>query len=148
MVFKNKSKKKINFKDFLIVYLILFIFLIEWFLSHPSMRYGGFVLISMPFFIFTCQLIETFKVDLKRVFKMTTLLIIVTLLTYNLRNVNRLNKEINFYKYDIINSPYFHVDDVKSNVVYEDHSFKIYTPIKNMCWASKTPCSYAPNLEV
>ena len=45
-------------------------------------------------------------------------------------------------------SPFFHVDDVKVKVSYQDKSFKIFYPIENMCWAAPTPCSYGSNFIV
>ena len=60
-----------------------------------------------------------------------------------MRNIQRLNKEITFYKYDIKQSPYFFVEDVKFNKVHQNGDFKIYSTLDNkMCWAAKTPCSY------
>ena len=31
---------------------------------------------------------------------------------------------------------------------YEDKDFKIYKPIKNMCWAAPTPCAYRSSFVV
>jgi hypothetical protein len=69
---------------------------------------------------------------------------------YNLRNIFRLNKEINNYNpgYNLLKSPFFHVDDVKVKITYEDKSFKIYAPINNMCWAAPTPCAQSESLKV
>ena len=110
--------------------------------NHPSMRYGGFVLISLPIFILSSQFLETFNMsNRKKVLVVSLILISITFLTYNVRNFVRLNKEINFYNYNIIQSPFFYTKNVESKVIYEDDTFKIYTPIKNMCWSSLTPCS-------
>ena len=58
------------------------------------------------------------------------------------RNIVRLNNEIDKYKYDIIKSPYFYVENVISKNIYNDGNFKVYATLNNkMCWASKTPCS-------
>ena len=40
----------------------------EWFLNHPSMRYGGFVLISLPIFILSSQFLETFNMSNRKKF--------------------------------------------------------------------------------
>ncbi len=146
--FRDKKVRKFRFKPFKVIYLILFIFLLEWFLNHPAMRYGGFVLISLPFFILSSQFLETFKtLSQKKVFIVTIIFISLTLITYNTRNFFRLYKEINFYKYKIIKSPFFYVKKVDSKIVYQDKDFKIYSST-GMCWASATPCSYAKNLKV
>ena len=52
------------------------------------------------------------------------------------------NKEINFYKYNLVKSPYFFTQDVVSLKVFKKNNFEIYSPKNQMCWASKTPCSY------
>jgi hypothetical protein len=149
LAFRNKKKKRLEFKNFKLIYFILLIFFTEWFFNHPSMRYGGFVLISLPIFIFSSQIIESFKkMNQKRIFSLTIMFICLSFVIYNARNIIRLNKEINFYNYKLIKSPFFFVKDVKSKVVFENDSFIVYSPIDNMCWASSTPCSYARSLEV
>jgi hypothetical protein len=108
------------------------------------MRYGGFVLFALPIFIYTSKKIETYEVKKKKIYFSTIILILLTFTSYNVRNVLRLNKEVNKYSpsYNILKSPFFHVDDVKVNISYEKDGFKIYHPIDNMCWAAPTPCSY------
>tara|TARA_Y100000590_G_scaffold469338_1_gene656346 strand:+ start:1393 stop:1839 length:447 start_codon:yes stop_codon:yes gene_type:complete len=134
----------------LLINSVLFLLLLEWFLNHPSMRYGGFVLIALPIFIFTSKKLELYNLKKKKVFIITILLVSLTLVGYNFRNVSRLNKEINDYNpgYNLLKSPFFYVKDVKVNVSYRDKSFKIFSPIKNMCWAAPTPCSYHSNFKV
>ena len=108
LLFKDKKIRKFRMKDFILVYLILLFFLMEWFLNHPSMRYGGFVLISLPIFILSSQFLETFNMsNRKKVLVVSLILISITFLIYNVRNFVRLNKEINFYNYNIIQSPFF-----------------------------------------
>jgi len=150
VLFRGVKKKKIIPRNILLINSILLLFLLEWFLKHPAMRYGGFVLFALPIFIFTSKKLESYKLNKKRVLISTILLIFLTFFGYNIRNVSRLNKEINNYNpgYNLLKSPFFHVDDVKVKISYQDRSFKIYSPIKNMCWAAPTPCSYTKNLKV
>ena len=138
---KKKIKRKSNI-DY-IAYLIPLIFLIEWFLNHPSMRYGGYILIALPFIIMTSFLINNLSIKKNQIYFFTISFITISLLIYNVRNIHRLNKEIVFYKYNIKQSPYFFVEDVKFNKVHQNEDFKIYSTLDNkMCWATKTPCSY------
>ena len=133
----------------LLINSILLLFFLEWFLKHPALRYGGFVLLALPVFIFTSKKLESYNLNKKKILISTILLISLTFFGYNLRNVFRLNKEINYSPgYDLLKSPFFHVDDVDVKISYQDKSFKIYSPIKNMCWAAPTPCSYNENLKV
>ena len=79
----------------------------------------------------------------KQIFNMTIIFVLISMTLFIGRNLIRLNKEINFYNYNIFVSPYFFIEKNISSVVYYDNKFKIYSPQKGrMCWASKTPCSY------
>ena len=70
-------------------------------------------------------------------------IIALTFATYNFRNIQRIHKEINIYKYNLAKSPLFYVKEFKSKISFEDEEFKIYSPPPNeMCWASKTPCTH------
>ena len=148
LLFYTKKKKKIEQRKTLLVYLILSVFFIEWFLIHPSMRYGGYILFALPIFIFVSTKIEKYDVTKKKALISTTLLIFLTLFSYNLRNYLRLEKEINFYNYEPVKSPYFNVDYVEVEESIVDKDLTIFHPINNMCWAAPTPCSYRKNLLV
>ena len=148
--FRGVKKKKIIPRNMLLINSILLLFFLEWFLKHPALRYGGFVLLALPVFIFTSKKLESYKLNKKKALISTVLLIFLTFFGYNVRNVFRLNKEINHYNpgYNLLKSPFFHVNDVKVRISYQDKSFKIYSPIDNMCWAAPTPCSYNKKLKV
>lgn len=140
---KNKKKQKFNYINLIIALLIPLIFLLEWFLNHPAMRYGGYVLLGLPFFIVTSFVLQTFDIEKRKIYITTVAFISISLLLFFGRNITRLNKEINFYGYDIFKSPYFYVEDVKSVKIFDNNDFQVYTTTDNkMCWASKTPCSY------
>ena len=64
LVFKyfSKSKNKTKIKLDLLMYAIPSLFLLEWFLNHPSMRYGGYVLFAIPIFLLTSVVIQTYKI--------------------------------------------------------------------------------------
>ena len=112
------------------------------------MRYGGYILVALPFFLFVSINLSKLNIPSKKILKNTFFLLVITLIVFNLRNVSRLHKEINFYGYNIIKSPFFFVDDVKSSITYTDPNFTLYSPIDKMCWASQTPCSYKKDLKV
>ncbi len=147
-----RDKKKLNFKlkkIFIINIIILFLFL-EWFLKHPSMRYGGYVLFALPIFIFTSKHLEKYKIKKRKIRYVTILLIVLTFSIYNIRNVVRINEEgHNYYSgYDLLKSPYYYLPELKVKTVYDKDGFKIYSPIKNMCWNAPTPCSYRRKIDV
>ena len=147
-LFSNKNNKKINFKHYLSILIIPFVFLLEWFLFHPAMRYGGYVLIGLPLIIFTSLMIERLNINKQKINSLIMILIITSVFIYFGRNIVRLNKEINFYNYPIVNSPYFYVAENESITILNKGDFKIYS-VKGgkMCWAAKTPCSYSKTMK-
>ena len=143
---KKKIYKKVSKNNLKPIYAILFIFLISWFLKHPALRYGGYVLISLPFFIFFSEKIARYKYNFTKVKTMSYLLIFLIFFVFISRNIVRLDKEIKFYKYDLLSSPFFYVDNVESQILRADKNFTLYTTKDNKsCWASKTPCTLWKN---
>ena len=148
LTFKSKHRKKFKKKSYRFYSLLPLFFLVEWFWNHPSMRYGGYILFALPVFIYLSDYLDKDKTDFKKIYKSTVILIAITFVSYNLRNVDRIRNEISIYNYDIVKSPYFFVDNVKSEIITEYDKIKIYKPVNNMCWASKTPCSYNININI
>ncbi len=150
LVFRFYGTKKINNKDnkYYLAYFLSLFFLVEWFLNHPAMRYGGYVLVALPFFIFTSKYLEKFRFNKKKIYFGSLILIILTISVFNIRNIVRINKEAKVYNYNLLKSPYFYVDDVEPELVHKRDNFSLFsTKDKKMCWASKTPCSYDRNLK-
>ncbi len=136
---KKPTKKNINY----LAYVLPIFFLLEWFLNHPAMRYGGYILVALPVIIYSSSKIDRLFIKKEKIYFFTIFFILVSLSIYNVRNIQRLNKEISFYKYDLKQSPYFYVEEVETIKVHDKDNFKIYSTLDNkMCWASKTPCSY------
>ena len=141
----NKFSKKNNYYLF---YFIILIFLAEWFLNHPSMRYGGYVLIGLPIIFFSSSILERFKISNKKIFRTAVFFLIISILIFNFRNVVRLNKEIEIYKYKPLESPFFFVEKIDSKIIFKNKKSILYTPLNGSCWASKTPCSYNKRLKM
>ena len=118
-------------------------------LNHPSMRYGGYVLLAIPFFIITSTFLESFNFDRRKLRNTTLTLIIISLIIFNFRNIQRIEKETKVYGFNFFSSPYFFVEKVNSEIILEKDDFIIYSTMDNkMCWASKTPCSNNKNLKL
>ena len=98
--FVKIKKKSFKVKNYLILYAISFLFLLEWFLNHPSMRYGGYVLLAIPFFIITSAFLESFNFDKRKLQNTTLILIIISLIIFNLRNIQRIEKESRVYGFN------------------------------------------------
>jgi hypothetical protein len=104
LIFYSKNKKKINNNNILWIYFTLIILLFEWFYNHPSLRYGGYSLISLVIFIPFSTFISKFTFN-KYLKKKIIFLILISLIIFTGRNINRINKEIKKYNYDLISSP-------------------------------------------
>ena len=148
-IFSDKSKKFKIKNKYLFAYFFPLVFLIEWFLNHPAMRYGGYVLFAIPIFLYASSLIENFKLNKKKIKMLTIFFVILTVIIFNVRNIVRLNKEINFYGYNIFSSPFYFVEKVENYKILENNNLTIYSTKNNkMCWATKTPCSNAKNISL
>ena len=97
------SKVKSNFKKrkYYIIIFFLIVYLIEWFLYHPSLRYGGYhifiLIVSIPLIIS----IEKFELSWTSFRKKAIIFVMITLVIFLGRNILRLNKEYNVYNYNI-----------------------------------------------
>lgn len=143
------SQKKRGYKNKLniLIYSLPFFFLIEWFLNHPSMRYGGFVLFAIPIFMLVSGILDGYKMEKKKFIKLTIAFILISFLVFIGRNIKRIDEEINVYNYDIFESPFFYVKKVDYYLIQKNNNLKIYSTKNNdMCWSSKTPCSYNKNV--
>ena len=107
--FKLKMVSLANFDKFKFLYLIIFILFLEWFLNHPSLRYGGYVLIFL-LLTFPISLILSNQnlIFFKKIKSIHTILLIV-LIIFAGRNINRLNNEHKVYNYNLFKNPYYRI---------------------------------------
>ena len=146
----DDNSLKINKVSLFTIYFIPIIFFLEWFLNHPSMRYGGFVLFAIPLFIFFSRKMDKLIISKNHVYKITIFILILTMVIFNFRNILRINKEMNFYNYEITKSPFFFVEEkIDSYPIDQLDKTTIYS-LKNggYCWASPTPCSYSNSVKI
>ena len=146
--FQSERNKFLKKKNYFLFYFIILIFLAEWFLNHPTLRYGGYVLMGLPIIFFSSSILERFKISDKKIFRTAIFFLILSIVIFNFRNIVRLNKEIIVYKYDPLGSPFFFVEEVESKIIFKNKENIIYRPIDHSCWASKTPCSYNKSLKM
>ena len=108
-IFKKNKKKKNNY--IYLIYLILIILGFEWFYNHPALRYGGYCIIALLFFIPICLKLELNEINYKKYTRNVFILCIIAISIFNLRNFHRIAKEVNFYKYEPINETFYFVAD-------------------------------------
>ena len=134
-------------KDFIKIQKILIITsviaLLIWFFKHPSLRYGGYlpitVLITSLFLFFYSSL--KFK---NNNYKITKIFIISVFIIFNLKNIIRLDSEFSRKdQYQFNNFPYFAVEDKKYKNLKINNINYMYTT-NGYCWATPTPCSNTP----
>ncbi len=106
ILFKS-SNKKIILPKYLPVYLLIVILFLEWFFHHPALRYGGYHLISLIFFIPLSIYLSNKTFDNKKMNKRIFLIIILIFSTFVIRNAQRLLKEHNVYDYNLFIHPSF-----------------------------------------
>ena len=127
--YSKKNNKHSSNNNTFIVYIFLLICFIEWFTVHPSLRYGGYHLIALLVFIPLCLFLSRLDFNFKVFFKKASFLILITILVFLGRNVSRLTKEYNNYKYNpFINTNYSFIGgDEKFYLRYNKHMEK-YIP--------------------
>lgn len=135
--FKKKNFEILKFKYF---YSIFFIIFLEWFFNHPSMRYGGYIIFSLPIILLFSKFISKIKYDFLKLKKNFCLLIVLSLIVFNIENILRIKKEVIKYNYNYMASPYYFLPNLK----YEKkliNSVYFYKPVNNSCWHTPTPCA-------
>ena len=85
-------KKSFN-KEILFVYLTIIILLIEWFINHPTLRYGGYSLIAIFIFIPCALLLERFENSVALTRKKTFIILLIGFTIFIFRNTDRIIKE-------------------------------------------------------
>ena len=102
IIFKVKKISLKNFKKYKYFFLILFILIIEWFLNHPALRYGGYVL----FFLILCLpvsiIISNLKYKKKDYIKSIKIIFSIVIIIFASRNIIRLVNENDIYNYNFL----------------------------------------------
>ena len=101
---------KINFntpKSYLPIFGILILFFLEWFYNHPSLRYGGYHLIALLFFIPCALILSNQKFKFLKKSKNIQIILLITIIIFSGRNINRIINENKIYNYNPFSSPYY-----------------------------------------
>ena len=136
--FKNKKEIYNINKNIFYFYLIIVTIFFIWFYNHPTLRYGGY---SVVFLIISIPVALLFYKYKSNIFfeKRIKFLIFFVIIIFNIKNITRIEKELNrgdHYKF--INFPFYAVVEKK----FIKHEFKsglnIYSA--HHCWATPSPC--------
>ena len=107
---KLKLKKSSFQYNAIYFYLILLLFF-EWFLQHPSLRYGGYIIISLIFFIPLSFFLSKYKTQDNFKLKVVSLCLL-TVLIFLGRNIDRIIYENKFYKANFKENMFFFTDKI------------------------------------
>lgn len=114
-IFYKKQKRKIitspktrSYIKLTLFFLIILLF--EWFVNHPSLRYGGYILVAFIFFIPLSLILESYKNKILAIKKSVIILLIITIIIFVGRNIIRINDEINKYDYKPLRSTFYYID--------------------------------------
>ncbi|MDA9678501.1 hypothetical protein N9T44_02460, partial [Candidatus Pelagibacter sp.] len=137
--FKMKLKTLFTYKKVLFFYLIIIIIFLTWFANHPQLRYGGYSISFLTLSIPLALLFHNFE-NKKFFEKKFKFLIILTVVIFNLKNIDRINKETqrtDHYKYD--NFPFFAV--LEKDYIFETTSSGLVVyKTSGHCWNVPSPC--------
>ena len=134
---KITIKKTLN-KEIIYLYFTIIILLIEWFINHPALRYGGYSLIALSFFIPFSLVLEKYENKIKSIKKKTFIIILIAITIFGLRNIDRIIKENKKYNYNVFLNPYYKVDSTYFRIQKKIN--KITTNYKN-CQKGKDECN-------
>ena len=109
--FKVKKLSLANFEKFKFLYLGIFILFLEWFLQHPSLRYGGYVLIFLLLTFPISLILSNQNLIFIKKINFIKIILLVTLVIFAGRNINRLNNENRVYNYNLFKNPYYRIGD-------------------------------------
>ena len=138
-IFKSKNKvvKNKNFTMNLFYYCFIILLLAEWFLNHPSLRYGGYVIFALIFFIPLSYLLS--KYEMSKNFRLKSIIIFFLVSTIFIgRNVDRIIYEIDFYQANFKQNMFFFTDKRHFRI---DNKLKDLSKIYNNCNPDIKNCS-------
>ena len=112
ILFNKNSKKKLNnLKYFKVLYILIFILFIEWFFNHPALRYGGYVLFALFFFLPLTYKLNLSSIKSKSFISKSLILIIITISIFIIRNSLRINDEYKKYNYNPFKNTFYVINN-------------------------------------
>jgi hypothetical protein len=146
----KKMIKKTNLKKSLLIYITIICIFIIWFFNFPSLRYAGYIVFYM-LIVFPFIYIFQYKIDLtkKLVIKKISILFLISLIIFFIKNVNRINNELNISsdsQHNFNNFPFYWVQDVEYEPIYIN-GHKLFKT-KGKCWNIPSTCVRSKSFKV
>ena len=116
-IFLKKKKKKYSKKiKFITIYTFILLLLFEWFINHPSLRYGGFSLFALLIFIPGAIYLSKHEYNPNIFLKRKILFITFVIIIFAARNIDRINSEIKNYNYNFLSYPSYNINFKNYNI--------------------------------
>ena len=145
-----KKIKKNQISDFIFFYSLIFIVFLVWFLNFPTLRYAGYSIVSLLFICPFCFYISNKITFTDKVIKKFSILFVILIVIFNVRNIDRINKEISLKEnehHNFKNFPFFWTNLSKFKTL--ENKFVVLNLIENgSCWATHSVCIHEDNLEI
>ncbi len=117
ITFYKINKSSFLTPKYLLIYSLVIVLFITWFINHPSLRYGGYHLISLILFIpFSVHLSKN-TYNNKKFYSKIILIISIISLIFVARNVQRISKENEVYNYNFLKNPSY-VEKFENHELY------------------------------
>mgnify|MGYP001158049462 CR=1 FL=1 len=112
IIFKSKKQNQNykNFKNNFLYYFLILLLLAEWFLNHPSLRYGGFIIFALLVFIPLSYFLSSYEISKNFKSKIFILFFLVVSI-FIARNINRIIYEVNFYQANFKQNMFYFIDN-------------------------------------
>ena len=114
--FKNKIITKKLDRYTKISYILLIIIFFEWFYNHPALRYGGYCVIALLIFIPFSSYLNKLRINFQEFNKIAIILVLISAIVFEYRNINRLKNEMKNYNYRPILDVFYEIDDSYFNL--------------------------------
>ena len=129
--------KNQNYKINLFYYFLIILILLEWFYNHPSLRYGGYIIFALFFFIPLSHLLPEYKIS--KYFKIKTIVLFFLVTSVFIgRNVDRIIYEQDFYQANFKQNMFFFTDKKHFRI---DKKLNDLSKIYNNCNHDINECS-------
>ena len=124
---------------------MLFVLFIEWFYNHPSLRYGGYSIISSIIFIYFSLRFSKYYVNKKKIKKKFKILIAISLLIFLTRNIDRIFNEVSFYSYKPLSEVFYNINESHFRI---ENSIKELKREYNQCKINIELCNQNSKIKV
>ena len=145
-IFYKKKRVSLNInKNIFLIFFLFFLLLLEWFFNHPALRYGGYCLIVILLFYPFSLILEKYDNSLNEKKYKFIFLILIIFSIFFIRNIFRINDEINKYSYKPVTETFYKVENKHFRI---DKKFKALIKNFEMCEIGHDSCDSDLRLKV